>query len=201
VGVIESLPYSWTGFYVGGNLGGAWANTELTSAANGLNWGSNQNQFTGGGQVGFNYQVRNIVLGLEGTMNWSSLDATSNVYNVAQVGLLQGSVKTDWIGTVAGRVGFAADDWLFYGKGGWAWVQGTGRLTNLTTGESASSTETLNGWVLGIGAEYAFARNWTARIEYDYIGLDTRTFWAPDGSAVKVDNDVQLLTLGINYKF
>lgn len=199
--VIETLPYSWTGFYIGGNLGGAWADTNLTEVASGLKWGGNQNQFTGGGQVGFNYQVSNIVLGIEGGFNWAAIDANSAAFAIP-AGTFQASVETDWIGTLAGRFGIAADNWLFYGKAGGAWVQGTGRVTNVVSGASTSSTNTASGWLLGGGIEYAFNRNWSARVEYDYIALSDRTLHGPAGlTTVRVENDLQLLTVGINYKF
>ena len=104
--------------------------------------------------------------------------------------------------SVAGRVGYAADNWLFYGKGGWAWVNNSATITNLTTGNSISVSQSNNGWLAGVGLEYAFTRNWTGRIEYDYIGLDSVS-----GAGIFANQnitgsrDIQMVTFGINYKF
>ena len=65
--------FSWTGFYIGGNLGGAWANTTITDSLFGLNFSNGNNGvFVGGGQVGFNYQVSSVVFGVEGDFDWAA---------------------------------------------------------------------------------------------------------------------------------
>jgi outer membrane immunogenic protein len=64
--------FSWTGFYIGGNLGGAWAKNSVTDSLFGLNFsnGTNNGVFIGGGQIGGNYQFSNFVIGLEGSFDW-----------------------------------------------------------------------------------------------------------------------------------
>jgi outer membrane immunogenic protein len=79
-----------------------------------------------------------------------------------------------WLTTATGRVGLAADRLLGYIKGGGAWVGSNNlTLTNLTSGGSVSigNGNTNTGWVAGAGIEWAFANNWTAKLEYDYVGL------------------------------
>src|SRR6478735_3829296 len=68
--------YSWTGFYIGGNLGGAWARGSVNDSLFGLSASSDRSGFIGGGQLGVNYQFSNIVLGAEWDFDWTSLDAT-----------------------------------------------------------------------------------------------------------------------------
>jgi outer membrane immunogenic protein len=198
---IAPMVHPWTGFYVGGNLGANWSDGHFTETVAGKSWSDGQGEFTGGGQLGFNYQFSNIVLGMEGSMHWTSLDVTSPLFGAPLVGTLQGQSSTDWIGTLAGRVGFAADNWLLYGKFGGAWAHGATKLTNVTTGVSVSDTNTTPGWLAGGGIEYAVSRNWSARIEYDYIWLDDRSTGPISGNSIKFSNDIQLLTFGINYKF
>ena len=70
--------FSWTGFYIGGNLGGAWARGSVNDSLFGLSADLNRSGFIGGGQLGVNYQFSNIVLGAEWDFDWTSLDATGN---------------------------------------------------------------------------------------------------------------------------
>lgn len=192
--VVETRPYNWSGLYLGGNIGAAWGNTEFS--ANGSTWTDSQTQFTGGGQVGYNWQMGNFVVGLDASMNWASLDLQSQEWHTA-AGTLVGTGGTDWIGTLAGRMGFANDGWLIYGRFGGAWAHGSARVNNLTTNASRVNSDTVGGWVVGGGLEYALSQNWTTRLQYDYIRLEERTV----GGLARTDNNVQLLTVGVNYKF
>ncbi len=97
--------FSWTGFYIGGNLGGAWARGTVSDSLFGLSASSDRSGFIGGGQVGVNYQFSNIVLGAEYDFDWTSLNATGNGRFVPGVGTLQGSANTRWISTLAARFG------------------------------------------------------------------------------------------------
>lgn len=196
VQVVETLPHRWTGFFVGGNIGGTWSDIEAQSGGSTV-WSNSDTQFTGGLQMGLNYQLGQMVLGVEGGMNWASFDSGQQ-FTVAGVGTLDASTETNWIGTLTGRIGFVADQWLIYGKAGGAWINGSARVNNLTTGVISSSSDTVGGWIAGLGLEYAFSRNWSTRIEYSYIGLNDRTL---SGSGVNIDNDIQMLTVGLNYKF
>ena len=114
--------------------------------------------------------------------------------------------------TLAARFGVAADNWLFYGKAGGGWVGvNNPTITNVTTGGSisVSNSNSNSGWLAGGGIEWGFAPNWTARLEYDFLGLSSQTytvaapnFPAINGAGVTVSNrDVQTLTVGINYLF
>ena len=87
--------FSWTGFYLGANLGYGWANADV----------SDKNGYVGGGQIGYNYEFDNhLVLGLEGDM-----DAT---------GMEFGGNDVDYMITGRGRLGYAFDRWMVYGTGG-----------------------------------------------------------------------------------
>jgi outer membrane immunogenic protein len=103
---------------------------------------------------------------------------------------------------LAARFGFAASHWLFYGKAGGAWVGNSASITNVNTGFTVGTSNTNSGWVLGAGVEYAFTPNWTARLEYDYIGLKNWTSAGVlPGDTLTLSRNVQMLTLGFNYKF
>ena len=206
--------FSWTGFYLGGNLGAAWTTGNVTDTLTGLNFSSTSNAtFAGGGQVGFNYQISSLVLGVEGDFDWLSNNNNSTVGVVIPgVGLghtFNASLNNRWVTTLTGRLGFAWDRVLLYGKGGGAWVGNNGfTVTDVTTGVSVSdsSTSTRTGWTAGGGLEWAFANNWTARVEYDFIGLNNRTFTVPAGFPLAGDvftanRNISMVTVGLNYLF
>jgi len=193
--------FSWTGFYVGANLGVAWGNTTLTEDLTGASWEAGKSGVAGGFQAGYNYQFSNIVLGAEWNIDWTSMGVTGPGI-VVNGNTLQGSANTNWVTTVAGRLGYAVDHWLLYGKGGWAWVKNSATITNLTTGDAISVSRSNNGWLAGVGPEYAFTRNWTARIEYEYIGLDSVSGGGILANQnITASRDIQLVTFGVNYKF
>jgi outer membrane immunogenic protein len=208
--------FSWTGLYFGGNLGGAWGSGNVTDSLLGFNFGNNNSNgvFVGGGQVGANYQINNVVLGVEGDFDWAANNnnVTGGVV-IPGIGLghtFAVNSNNTWITTLAGRLGIAYDHWLFYGKGGAAWVGNNGfTVTDVTTGLSLTGTNNNSntGWVAGGGVEWAFANNWTAKIEYDYIGLSNRTFVVPltspvlAGDTFTLHRNIQMVTVGINYLF
>ena len=94
---------------------------------------------------------------------------------------------------------------LLYGKGGGAWVGANNpNLTVGGLGQTLSSSTTNNfGWTAGIGVEWAFAGNWSARAEYDYIGLSnqTPTFTPTPAAPISVNQNVQMGLVGVNFRF
>ena len=203
--------FSWTGFYIGGNLGAAWTQGKL-SDTNGNSWSNAQQAvFAGGGQVGANYQFNWAVVGVEADFDWLANNHNSSNAIDTSIGAIQFSANNRWMTTIAGRFGVAADNWLFYAKGGGGWVGVSNpTITNVTTGGSisVSNSNSNSGWLAGGGIEWAFAPNWTARLEYDFLGLNNRTLTVPvgtpfiGGDVVTVTNrDVQTLTVGINSLF
>ena len=204
--------FSWTGFYLGGNLGAGWNHGDVTDSLFGFNWGvDNSATFAGGGQAGFNYQFGSFVAGVEGDFDWFANNNNSGGGVTAFGTTLQGSSNGRWLTTLTGRFGFAADRVLFYGKGGGAWVGSNNfTVTNVPTGTSVSfsNNNTNTGWTAGAGIEWAFAQNWTARLEYDYVGLSNTSFTVPAafpvvGGDVFTNNNrnIQLVTVGVNYLF
>jgi outer membrane immunogenic protein len=207
-------PFSWTGFYLGANIGGAWGRRNVTDSLFGLslsNSVNNNGAFIGGGQLGYNYQFGNFVLGIEG-----DFDGVANTNTAANgvvgpgIGTILLTSNNRWITTLAARVGVANDTWLFYGKAGGGWV-GSDKftITNTATGASitGSNTNTNSGWLVGAGIEWALAPNWSVKIEYDYLGLNSQTFAAPAGGFLAGDAfttsnpNVQTVKVGANYLF
>jgi outer membrane immunogenic protein len=205
-------PFSWTGFYIGANAGAAWTQGDVTDSLGNSFGSSRKAVFTGGGQVGANFQINWLVVGVEADFDWlANNQNSSNAVFVPGVGSLQLSANDRWITTLAARVGVAVNNWLFYAKGGGGFVGVNDfTLTNVTTGASisGSNSNSNRGWLAGAGIEWAFAPNWTAKVEYDFLGLNNSTFTVPvetpviGGDGITTTNrDVQTLTVGLNYLF
>src|SRR5262245_10900073 len=195
---------SWTGFYVGAHLGGAWSDVEWANVTfTGERVTNDSSGFFGGAQMGYNQQFGNIVVGVEATLSGGSLsDNLRSVVDPAQ------SYATDinTIVTVTGRLGLAAGQWMFYAKGGWAGasVDVSGRNTAIP--DRFSFDDWRNGWTVGGGFEYKVARNISLGLEYNFIDLGSESLSGVTrlGNPVFVrDNDVQIqaVTARLNYQF
>jgi len=208
-------PFSWTGCYIGGNVGGAWAQSNWSDSRFGLNWGNTSNgRFIGGGQVGCNYQFYNpgFVIGFEGEGDWAGNNNGNGVTAVLpRIGDTIRIVSNDtWLTTAAARFGYGWDHVLFYGKAGGGWVGNNGfTATDLRTGGMfTAGTNTISGWLVGAGIEYAFTNNWTVKVEYDYLGLPNRSFTIPGvlipalaGDVISSNHNIQSVKVGLNYLF
>jgi len=205
-------PFSWTGFYIGGNLGAGWSDRTVNDTLYGLDFMNEGNdvRFIGGGQVGVNYQINNVVFGVEADFDWAANNNNDNNGVVIAGDTFRVNANNTFITTVAGRIGYAWDRVLLYGKGGGGWISNNGlTVTNVTTGASftTGNSNTDSGWLAGGGIEWAFTDNWSARIEYDFLGLNDRTLTVPLGVPViggdvftLHDRDIQMVTFGVNYR-
>lgn len=202
--------YNWSGFYVGGHIGGAWASKDWSQTFPGTFAGNassfNADGFIGGGQIGYNWQTGNWVFGIEADASWSGQSGSG-----AQAPLAAWTSFTDinWFGTVTGRVGYAWDRVLIYGKGGVAWADED--HSQSFNGVPVSSTGTTHtGWTAGVGLEYALSDNWSAKIEYNYIDFGTKNVGfanvppAPGVRAIDafdIDQTMHVVKFGVNYRF
>ena len=208
--------FTWTGFYLGGNIGAGWTSTVIRESFFGAEWSrSSDARFIGGGQIGYNWQFNQFVLGIEGDIDAIANRSRSTVVTLPVLGTFAASRSSDanWVSTIAARFGFAVDRALFYGKAGYGWVGGTGSatITNVATGATLSVGGDGNrgGWLVGGGIEYAIAHNWTLKGEYNYLatGRD-RTFVVPVGAPFLVGDtftstgrNVSMVKFGFNYLF
>src|SRR5262252_865952 len=205
-------PFTWTVFYLGGNIGGAWRNDNFSDTLSGLNFsnGNNNGVFIGGGQLGFNWQVSNFVLGFEWDIDGAANNNKTGTVFIPALGTIQVTSNNRWITTLAARFGVTNGPWLFYGKAGGGWVGSDDfTITNLTTGASITGSNNSNsGWLVGVGIEWAFLPNWSAKVEYNFLGLDDRRFIAPAGFLsltgdpfIERNRDIQMVKVGLNYRF
>ena len=176
-----------------------------------------QTLFLGGAQVGFNYEFGSgILVGAEADFDWLSNTTSSSNAIVLQnptgtptASTASLSANNRWLTTVVGRLGYAWDRILFYGKGGGAWVRSNTPSLTMDGAPVAISTSNGNwGFTGGVGIEWAFSGNWSARFEYDFVGLN-QTFTLPTSAGGLPAGDqftgntrnIQLVNAGINYKF
>lgn len=203
--------FSWTGCYVGANIGGGWASNSSNDVAGavtgvaGADLGSHTaSGFIGGGQIGCDYQAGVWVFGLQGMFDGSAMQGS----NTDPSSLFTMSSQMPWLATVTGRVGVtAAPTVLVYAKGGGAWVRDNYTLAAVGGGTLANANTTQSGWTAGGGVEWAFAGNWTAFAEYNYFDFGTPgvTFTsAADGVTtfpINIRQNINSFMVGINYRF
>ena len=190
---LPQVYYPWTGFYIGGNIGDGFANTDFSGTTTGtlgvkpfqetFNGSRSQHGWLGGGQIGINYEiVPRLVVGVEGDIDWSnikgSVSACSSKTAAGVIDCATGATKIDDFGTVRGRVGYVFDNLLVFGSGGFAWAHETATVTETCNGakcpktsgvlaiNSASYSATPDGWAAGAGFEWRVLPNWLLRVEY-----------------------------------
>lgn len=237
--------FTWTGFYIGLNAGATFNDNDHRPRAVGAfrtdsdvadavviydreydNFRNNDDAaFTGGVQMGYNWQFGSFVAGIEADINYRG-NGDSDGFNIlgtgryADYGLYySGADRGNWFGTLRARMGFALDRTLIYATGGLAFgdTGGGGNLyayarnapgVALTNYDWRSNgDDTSWGWTLGAGIEHAFSNNWTAKLEYLYVNLDRDdsrliNVARPNYNFALNDEDkFHVVRVGLNYKF
>lgn len=229
--------FTWTGIYVGGQIGYGWLNGNnnftgfdpVTGFGVATNVGGTANGVIGGANVGYNYQINQFVIGLEGTVDGTSISNTA-VANVPLLGGTFGVTANSSIpieGSIRGRLGFAWDRALIYATGGVAFGGFNTNFNGFGVGAggvpifgSTSVSDTRVGWTVGGGIQYAVTNNWSVRAEYRYTdfgsfnealfpGLGGIGVTGPAGAIVRGaflnggDHHIQqnLVQVGFDYKF
>jgi outer membrane immunogenic protein len=187
------LVYNWTGFYIGGHVGGAFAGNNSLAGTGG--------RFLGGVQGGFDYQFApNWVLGAEAQYSW--LANTNN--SVAFPGSVLVTSNNNQLGSATGRFGYTWGPALLYAKGGYAWRDNPNIGVTVGGAPAAFTTDASHkdGYTVGGGLEYLFAPNWSAKAEYQYYNFGTTTFTSPAPIAgARFRDDEHTVKVGINYRF
>jgi outer membrane immunogenic protein len=225
---IPYVSYNWTGLYVGANVGYGWGSDESTNVNGnapfpaGLVRNTDPDGGLAGFQLGYNYQFpSNWVVGVEGQFSWSHLTGSNSLASAVPLFVHNRFSTTNdditSLSTVTGRIGHAFNNYLVYVKGGAAWAQinTTGPNTDPALGGTLVATTTgsedRSGWTVGLGAEWGFWQNWSARLEYDYMDFGTRD--VSDSSAYfngfhglpvlvrSADLNVSVVEAGLNYRF
>jgi outer membrane immunogenic protein len=195
-------PFSWTGFYLGGNAGYGWSSgsgTLTTGFPNPVGtdtFSASGNGFVGGGQAGFNYQWSSVVIGLEADFQGSTGSGTLTGTGAAPI---TATAKDPWFGTVRGRLGYAWDRVLLYATGGGVYGNATASGTSGVTPFSSSATYVT--WTAGAGVEAAFWGPWSAKVEYLYAGSPSSVPSVTGTSAISGKANSNIIRAGINYHF
>ena len=198
--------FSWTGFYLGVNGGGEWSRSNWSFSPQGTSNRHHENSGIFGGQVGYNLQFGgNWVAGIEGSGEWADAEGGSVCPNPA----FSCNTKEDYLADISGRLGYAMGTTLFYVKGGAAFTgldhYALSFVSPSLNEEGGNRTET--GYLIGGGIEHAFAHNWTAKIEYNYMDFGRNSFNLSTTSTgafvqnVSERHSTSVVKVGLNYLF
>jgi outer membrane immunogenic protein len=190
-GIVEPAYANWTGFYAGLNLGygfgtADWPTPPPTSF--------DTNGLLVGGTLGYNFQTGTWVWGIEGDLDYSTIKGNDN--NTVCAGPNGGcNTKLKWLSTIRGRIGYGGwGNWMPYFTGGAA-------IASVENSDFATETSTKTGWTVGLGIEYAFRGNWSAKLEYLYADLGSMTCQTCTVVPQEIDYKLNIVRAGINYRF
>ncbi|MEH2478498.1 outer membrane immunogenic protein [Nitrobacteraceae bacterium AZCC 2146] len=189
-----AVVYNWTGFYIGGHVGGAFGDSSSIQGDGG--------RFLGGVQGGADYQfASNWVIGIEAQYSWMDSGNSGRVFPLGT----SVTGNNDQLGSVTGRLGYTWGPALLYAKGGYAWKD-SNNLSVTNAGLPAAYTVDGNkrdGYTVGAGLEYMFAPNWSAKAEYQYYNFGNTTFTSGPADIVgaRFNNDEHTVKAGLNYRF
>jgi outer membrane immunogenic protein len=196
--VYTSLPlFTWTGFYAGGQIGYGWGRANFGLPAVPTFAGSSPDGIVGGAHAGYNYQINQFVLGLEGDIDGTGI--SRSVVDPTTATVFGARIPVE--GSIRGRAGVAWDRAFLYATGGAAFADVQTSYTGGITPFSSTSSGRV-GWTLGGGVEYAVTNAWSVRGEYRYSDFGHQTI-AIAPVAVPVDTHVteHAVRVGFSYKF
>jgi outer membrane immunogenic protein len=190
--------HNWTGFYagiVGGTALMGARGTDPTGVRAG-EVGNNDGGFNIGGAAGYNWQFApQWVAGVEGDFSYLDLKRSSQNFNdTAFMG-----VKTSWLGTARGRVGYSTGPAFLYVTGGGAWVHLEDQWTFTATPVTSSKTKA--GGAFGGGIETVLGGNWTSKTEYLYVDVGRGNVLTSNTGSIQIDHAFHIFRSGLVYKF
>lgn len=181
--------FSWTGFYLGANAG---LSTGTFTKNNASTFGTPKGGMLGL-TAGYNYQINQFVAGLEADYDWAHVARNATFQTTPSAG----KASLSSIGTIRGRLGFAADRALVYATGGYAF----GSIKSKDYGLGLNQSVGHSGYALGAGIEYAFTNNISAKAEYLYTSLGKKTYFGGTADATQVGIKASTVKVGLNYHF
>jgi len=219
-------PFNWSGFYIGINGGGGWGRSRFDFTGVGTTTGDfDVSGGLIGGTAGFNVQTGSVVWGIEGDIDWSGIRGSNgNRPTLPAVGgfVCNGPIgaggtgftcrtQNDWLGTLRGRLGWAAGNFMPYITGGAAFGNVRARIvSDPLLPVFGGDEETRVGWTAGAGVEWAITPAWSVKAEYLYVDLGTMTCQQQivvggAGCSALTTTDVRFqvhtVRAGINYRF
>jgi outer membrane immunogenic protein len=202
---VAPMAFSWTGFYAGFNVGGKWANTDVTANVAGAGFGlgeTTDSTVIGGGQIGYNWQTGPWVLGIEGDIDaqhWT----TSRVLGAPLGPFAAGdtfNAESNWQASIRGRIGYTWDRVMLYATGGAAFTQVKAGTTVAGLG-AATDDQTIVGGTVGGGLEYAITNSMSLGVEgrWTFYGDNTFNGPAPVTQTIKLDTTEVLGKLNFHF--
>jgi outer membrane immunogenic protein len=202
------IVWSWTGFYIGADVGGDWARDIVspTIADGGAFPRTNRlgtHGVFGGGTAGYNFQNGLMVYGIEADFGYMGGIRTSraDLLGGTEIDFIGGS---GFYGDVTGRIGFTYDRLLLYAKGGYAFLNSTVQTTTAIGGFVVGPASNFSGFTVGGGLEYKVTPQWSLKGEYMYFDFGTKNSTLTGGAGVFPYANaltVQTLKFGVNYLF
>jgi high affinity Mn2+ porin len=194
--------FDWTGFYVGGHVGYSRGNARVNLVDDDTaNFGHRFGSLIGGLQGGYNYVLPSrFVLGIEADMSFPNYLSADDVAWFRTTPDTDIAEKIDFMSTVRGRLGYAFNHWMVYATGGFAWSLGRFLQTPGAIDDVDKTLHLHTGWAAGMGAEFAIAPNWIARLEYLYANFGHADVLFPSGTTAGSAYDVHMIRGGLNYK-
>lgn len=215
------VAYSWSGLYIGGNVGYGWGRFASNYSLNNIPVSQDTvdpSGIVGGGQIGLNWQLGSVVLGAEADFQGSDHSAGNTFISCPAANPVCGGVnsttvyteKMEWFGTARGRIGYAFDRFMVYGTAGAAYARFAGDATITCPAPACvtiriNSANTKTGWTAGGGIEGALVGSWTWKLEYLYFDYGTVT--VTDNSVPGLSNRSEtkitdnVVRAGVNYRF
>jgi outer membrane immunogenic protein len=206
-------PFTWTSCYAGAQAGGGWGKKDLTDTVGILSSFSpggfsaanlDVSGYMVGGQIGCDYQFAPTwVVGIEGAATGGNISKTTNFAVPGDTASFRAT--TDFLASITGRIGYAWDRWMLYGKGGVALVGDRYHVDDVAGSFFFDATENRIGWTAGAGLEWAFTPEWSVKLEYGFgtkslLFVDTVT--NPDVTVTapaNISQTIQVVTLGVNF--
>jgi outer membrane immunogenic protein len=215
-----SSGYTWTGLYLGGEAGWDWASQQITHTTGATSFPAGSvdapldlNGPLAGFYAGYNYQFSSFLVGIDGDFTAADLTGTGHDVSTVTGDIVSHSDLIKWMATATGRVGYVANNWLLFAKGGWAWAPFNEANILRTPGgglvNTSSASGTRDGWTVGAGLEWGFSDHWSAKLEYDYVGFSTANYLSTVTSAAgavslearSATSSLNMLKAGLAYRF
>ncbi len=193
--------YDWTGFYIGGHIGGDWLNNSV--------FGNSSARFIAGVQGGADYQfAQNWVMGIEANYSFMPSNNNNGFAFVAPggAGLVTNNASDRGLGSVTGRLGYTWGPGLLYMKGGYGFRENGNNIAVTVAGVPVAFAlnRSQSGYTVGAGLEYMFAQNWSGKLEYQYFNFGNSQFTSGPAALVGLGSyrtDENTFKAGVNYRF
>src|SRR5580704_4869582 len=213
-------PPGWTGFYFGANAGVGWTRKRFYDIFGPVpDYALDADAKFAGGiagfQLGYNYQIDRLVLGIEGSFDWSGIKHSFPCFSFGNQNC---SADAEWVATLVGRMGFLFGPALLFVDGGPAWTRDTisniagtaacvpsgGTIVCSSPGDLFLGSQTRLGWTIGGGVEYRVSPNWSVTAQYNFMNFGDRAITLVDGGTgifpEEIKQEIQVFKVGVNYR-